>query len=178
MVTSTAEEWHRRAPSSQVQRLLTPSNHLLCFARSQQQFSRAPGRGRGRFDGGRGRGRSDGAPPPGYVCKRCCSTGHWISNCPTNSDPDYERRKVRQPIGIPLARLQATDEGTLLLPDGQSATLTAAEDILERELGFLRREKEGAAVEESALAVLPPPAPFSTTWTSGACWTGFARNPS
>lgn len=107
MVTSTAEDWQR-----------------------QQMEARMSGRGRGRGDGrggGRGRGRSDGPPPVGYICNRCCQGGHWIQACPTNNDPDFERRKVRQPLGIPLARLQANEDGTLLLPDGQSATLTAAE---------------------------------------------------
>ena len=45
--------------------------------------------------------RNDGPPPPGYVCNRCSQPGHWIFACPTNADPDYEKRKVRQPLGIP-----------------------------------------------------------------------------
>ena len=25
-----------------------------------------------------------------YVCKRCKKSGHYIQNCPTNSDPEYD----------------------------------------------------------------------------------------
>lgn len=129
MVTATAEEWSRHAASG--------------------RGERGAGRGRG---GGRGRGRPDGPPPPGYVCNRCCGTGHWISACPTNDDPEYEKRKIRQPLGIPLARLAAHEDGTLLLPNGGAAQLTAAEDILDRELGFLRRPATEAQPQPGAAA--------------------------
>jgi hypothetical protein len=117
-----------------------------------------------------GRGGAGDVPPPGYVCKRCGQGGHWIRSCPTNDDPDFEKNKIRQPVGIPMQRLQPNENGTLLLPDGQAATLTAAEDILDRELGFLRRPAPAApgqaapgaaapapGAEEMQLAVVPPP---------------------
>jgi protein MPE1 len=28
--------------------------------------------------------------PPGYVCKRCGFGGHFIKECPTNSDSTYD----------------------------------------------------------------------------------------
>ncbi|KAI0161135.1 hypothetical protein GGR52DRAFT_161408 [Hypoxylon sp. FL1284] len=32
-----------------------------------------------------------GAPPPGYVCKRCNRPGHWLAECPTNLDPAFDQ---------------------------------------------------------------------------------------
>ena len=29
-------------------------------------------------------------PPPGYVCKRCGNPGHFIKECPTNTDPTFD----------------------------------------------------------------------------------------
>lgn len=48
-----------------------------------------------------------GAPYPGYVCKRCGMTGHYIKYCPTNGDANFDRRPV--PHGIPLSTLRDAD---------------------------------------------------------------------
>lgn len=46
---------------------------------------------------GRGPGRSGFAPQapprPGYECRRCGKSGHYIYNCPTNSDPNFDKGK-------------------------------------------------------------------------------------
>eukprot|EP00958_Prasinococcus_capsulatus_P020829 scaffold2756_cov376-Prasinococcus_capsulatus_cf.AAC.2 len=79
---------------------------------------------------GRGRGRQApqaGAPPPGYICFRCNQSGHWIQNCPTNGDPDYDVKRMKFPVGIPRTFLSANTEGTLVLPDGSTAVMTPNE---------------------------------------------------
>lgn len=48
-----------------------------------------------------------GAPYPGYVCKRCGMSGHYIKYCPTNGDSNFDRRPV--PHGIPLSTLRDAD---------------------------------------------------------------------
>ena len=71
---------------------------------------------------GKGRGRGE-LPPPGYVCHRCGQSGHYIMNCPTNGDPEYDVKKVRHPVGIPVTRLVTSGEGGLMLPSGETGAL-------------------------------------------------------
>ena len=33
--------------------------------------------------------KQDDHPPPGYICYRW-EKDHWIKNCPTNNDPNFE----------------------------------------------------------------------------------------
>eukprot|EP00011_Vannellida_sp_DIVA3-517-6-12_P007638 CAMPEP_0114628906 /NCGR_PEP_ID=MMETSP0168-20121206/13074_1 /TAXON_ID=95228 ORGANISM="Vannella sp., Strain DIVA3 517/6/12" /NCGR_SAMPLE_ID=MMETSP0168 /ASSEMBLY_ACC=CAM_ASM_000044 /LENGTH=412 /DNA_ID=CAMNT_0001840327 /DNA_START=118 /DNA_END=1352 /DNA_ORIENTATION=- len=69
------------------------------------------------------------APPPNYVCHRCGKPGHFISNCPTNGDPAYDKQKARAPIGIPKAFLKPVEDpeslggGALLMPGGGFAVM-------------------------------------------------------
>ncbi|KAM0677170.1 Protein mpe1 [Binucleata daphniae] len=54
------------------------------------------------------------APKPffdGYICFRCGQKDHFIQNCPTNTDKNYDYVRVRKPTGIPKAFLQAASEG-------------------------------------------------------------------
>ncbi|KAK9894655.1 DWNN-domain-containing protein [Cystobasidium minutum MCA 4210] len=56
--------------------------------------------------------------PAGYVCYRCGQPGHWIQDCPTNSDPDYRNKpRIKRTTGIPKSFLQ-TVEGPA--PDGEN----------------------------------------------------------
>lgn len=48
----------------------------------------------------------DHPPPPGYICYRCGSKGHWIQACPTNNDPNWEGKRVRKTTGIPRTMLR------------------------------------------------------------------------
>ncbi|TNY23370.1 DWNN domain-containing protein [Rhodotorula diobovata] len=45
-------------------------------------------------------------PPPGYICYRCGQKGHWIQDCPKNSDPAYDNRpRIKRTTGIPKSFL-------------------------------------------------------------------------
>ena len=51
----------------------------------------------------------DGPPPPGYMCYRCGSRDHWIKNCPTNTDPNFEGKRIRRTTGIPKKFLKSVE---------------------------------------------------------------------
>ncbi|KAH3666700.1 hypothetical protein WICMUC_005517 [Wickerhamomyces mucosus] len=48
-------------------------------------------------------------PPPGYICYRCGSKDHWIKNCPTNNDPNWEGKRIKRTTGIPKTYLQTIE---------------------------------------------------------------------
>lgn len=52
---------------------------------------------------------NDGPPPPGYMCYRCGSRNHWIKNCPTNTDPNFEGKRIRRTTGIPKTFLKSVE---------------------------------------------------------------------
>lgn len=49
-------------------------------------------------------------PPESYVCYRCGQKGHFIHNCPTNSDRAYDQLRTRVPAGVPKDFLQRVGE--------------------------------------------------------------------
>lgn len=62
---------------------------------------------------------SEGEPPPGYVCYRCGEKGHWIKECPTNDDPNFENKpRIKRTTGIPRSFLRAVDKPTVSPGDG------------------------------------------------------------
>lgn len=105
--------------------------------------------GRGRGMGGRGGAPGMGAapgrgmfmrgavPPPNYLCGRCGQFGHYLRDCPTQGDPDFDMKRVRLPAGIPSTMLKRAPDGGILLPDGQTGFLQANKDALEKERQFL-----------------------------------------
>ncbi|CAI4034702.1 hypothetical protein SMKI_11G1510 [Saccharomyces mikatae IFO 1815] len=52
---------------------------------------------------------NEGPPPPGYMCYRCGGRDHWIKNCPTNSDPNFEGKRIRRTTGIPKKFLKSIE---------------------------------------------------------------------
>ncbi|KAI7897820.1 DWNN domain-containing protein [Cokeromyces recurvatus] len=50
-------------------------------------------------------------PPPTYVCYRCGQKGHYINQCPTNGDKDYDRHpRIKRTTGIPRSFLKVIEE--------------------------------------------------------------------
>lgn len=48
-------------------------------------------------------------PPPGYMCYRCGGRGHWIKNCPTNNNPNFEGKRIKRTTGIPKKFLKSIE---------------------------------------------------------------------
>uniref|UniRef100_A0AAY4CJT1 RBBP6 n=1 Tax=Denticeps clupeoides TaxID=299321 RepID=A0AAY4CJT1_9TELE len=43
-----------------------------------------------------------GQPPPNYICFRCRETGHYIRNCPTIGDKNFDAsQRIKRSTGIP-----------------------------------------------------------------------------
>lgn len=67
------------------------------------------------------------APPPeNYVCYRCGQKGHYIQHCPTNSDPAYDKTRVRRTTGIPRSFLKPVETPTI---DGNAANQLSPEQM-------------------------------------------------
>ncbi|XP_057415422.1 E3 ubiquitin ligase PQT3-like isoform X2 [Lotus japonicus] len=92
------------------------------------------GRGGGRMGGGRGFGLERKTPPQGYICHRCKVAGHFIQHCPTNGDPNFDIKRVKQPTGIPRSMLMANPHGSYVLPNGSAAVLNPNEAAFEKEI--------------------------------------------
>ncbi|KAI0953936.1 hypothetical protein AcV7_007324 [Taiwanofungus camphoratus] len=64
--------------------------------------------------------------PPSYVCYRCGQKGHWIQDCPTNNDREYDNRpRIKRTTGIPRSFLKAVEtpngqlsQGVMVTPEG------------------------------------------------------------
>ena len=50
-------------------------------------------------------------------------SGHFIQHCPTNGDPDYDIKIVKQPYGVPKSMLRETADGSYALPSGSVAVM-------------------------------------------------------
>ncbi len=62
---------------------------------------------------------SDNEPPVGYVCYRCGETGHYIKECPTNDDPNFESKpRLKRTTGIPRSFLKTVEKPNLQPGDG------------------------------------------------------------
>ncbi|CAI9093970.1 OLC1v1029594C1 [Oldenlandia corymbosa var. corymbosa] len=87
-------------------------------------------------------------PPPGYVCHRCNIPGHLIQHCSTNGDPNFDMKRLKRPIGIPISMLVPSLDGSYSLPTGVTADMKPNEAVFEKEI-------EGVPVRNSVVD-LPP----------------------
>ncbi|KAJ9512114.1 hypothetical protein QJQ45_012736 [Haematococcus lacustris] len=109
-----------------------------------------PGRG-----AGRGRGRS--MPHANYVCPRCSLIGqHWVSDCPTQGDSNFDVRHVRQAAGIPTGKISANPDGSILMPDGVLGELSTNSRAYEQHMAeMMGAGAPSAAPQRAALADRP-----------------------
>ncbi|KIK61793.1 hypothetical protein GYMLUDRAFT_42840 [Collybiopsis luxurians FD-317 M1] len=65
--------------------------------------------------------------PTSYVCYRCGQKGHWIKDCPTNSDREFDHKpRIKRTTGIPRSMLKAVEnvntgelgQGVMVTPEG------------------------------------------------------------
>ena len=49
-------------------------------------------------------------PPPSYTCFRCGTPGHFIQNCPTNGNLEFDTHKVKKKTGIPKTFMKAVND--------------------------------------------------------------------
>ncbi|TCD71850.1 hypothetical protein EIP91_003193 [Steccherinum ochraceum] len=87
----------------------------------------APGGGRGGRPHNPHQHQPERPLPPSYVCYRCGQKGHWIQDCPTNNDREYDNRpRIKRTTGIPRSFLKAVDspatgplgQGVMVTPEG------------------------------------------------------------
>ncbi|KAI9498137.1 DWNN domain-containing protein [Zychaea mexicana] len=75
--------------------------------------------GHGGGSGGNGENNGDNnqqqqpqrVPPPTYVCYRCGQKGHYINQCPTNGDKEFDKHpRIKRTTGIPRSFLKVIEE--------------------------------------------------------------------
>ncbi|KAF2308101.1 hypothetical protein GH714_035181 [Hevea brasiliensis] len=89
-------------------------------------------------------------PPEGYVCHRCKVRGHFIQDCPTNGDPNYDCKRLRPPTGIPKSMLMPNRGGSVL-SSGATAVLQPNYHAFEKEIFGCLPSKRSWSVSD-----LPP----------------------
>ncbi|KAK9468588.1 DWNN domain-containing protein [Lipomyces arxii] len=70
----------------------------------------------------------DYPPPPTYVCYRCGLKGHWIQNCPTNNDPNWEHRRIKRTTGIPKSFLKTVNKEEVDVNEASGANVRVNEN--------------------------------------------------
>ncbi|KAF9006136.1 DWNN domain-containing protein [Cyathus striatus] len=103
--------------------------------------------------------------PPSYVCYRCGQKGHWIQDCPTNNDREFDNRpRIKRTTGIPRSMLKAVEnpntaelgQGVMVTPEG--GYVVAQPDLekwqkqVSRPKGLTAAEVRERAPSDSSLA--------------------------
>jgi len=121
------------------------SSHIRVFFSAQVVHRNPRGPGFGAHAGKPHMPINDRPLPPSYVCYRCGQKGspysqetsniyspsfkgHWIQDCPTNNDRDFDHRpRIKRTTGIPRSMLKAVDnpnasgelgQGVMVTPEG------------------------------------------------------------
>lgn len=100
MFATQANEWERTQEEM--------SSATPVIFRNNNSSNNSHGTGGGSSN----RGQDEGPPPAGYMCYRCGSRNHWIRNCPTNNDPNFEGKRIKRTTGIPKKFLQNVEIDT------------------------------------------------------------------
>ncbi|KAI8813796.1 hypothetical protein BJ742DRAFT_379702 [Cladochytrium replicatum] len=123
MFQATEKHWEQQQKKMENQRPVMGQNFRGRGTGRGGYFPRGGGQGGpGAFphQGGAGGAPSDNgyqndpnmpqrAPPPGYVCFRCGQKGHYINNCPTLGDKDFNRPRLKRTTGIPRIFLKTVE---------------------------------------------------------------------
>ncbi|EWC46504.1 hypothetical protein DRE_04227 [Drechslerella stenobrocha 248] len=102
-------------------------------------------------------------PPTGYVCYRCGEKGHWIQQCPTNADPNFDGRpRVKRTTGIPKSFLKTVDKPVItddddskpvsVMVNADGEYVVAEPDLASWELYQQKTKTAGLAGEAAAEA--------------------------
>ncbi|KAI9805296.1 MAG: hypothetical protein M1833_005749 [Piccolia ochrophora] len=89
-------------------------------------------------------------PPTGYICYRCGEKGHWIQECPTNTDPTFDGRpRVKRTTGIPRSFLKTIEKPAALSNDGLTdSSLQPSGVMVNAEGEFVVAEPDKASWEQ------------------------------
>ncbi|KAI9848411.1 MAG: hypothetical protein M1837_000206 [Sclerophora amabilis] len=89
-------------------------------------------------------------PPNGYICYRCGEKGHWIQECPTNNDPNFDGRpRVKRTTGIPRSFLKTVEKPAALSNDGLTDNSNQPSGIMVNAEGeFVVAEPDKASWEQ------------------------------
>ncbi|KAJ8095271.1 Protein mpe1 [Marasmius tenuissimus] len=103
--------------------------------------------------------------PASYVCYRCGQKGHWIKDCPTNSDREYDNKpRIKRTTGIPRSMLKAVENpnqgeltsGVMVTPEGgyvvAQPDLASWQKQVSRSKGLSAAEVRERAPSDSTLA--------------------------
>lgn len=91
----------------------------------------------------------DHEPPNGYVCHRCGEKGHWIQQCPTNDNPEFDNRpRVKRTTGIPKSFLKTVDKATILAQAGEDDVNRPSAIMVNADGDFVIAEPDRAAWEK------------------------------
>ncbi|PWN32529.1 DWNN-domain-containing protein [Meira miltonrushii] len=110
----------------------------------------------------------DRPPPIGYICFRCGTKGHWIHDCPTNEDRDFDNKpRFKRTTGIPKSMLKTveappdgtTREGVMVTPDGsyviaQVDSASWARNQAHRQKRLTKSDIYGSVPSDSKLACM------------------------
>ncbi|KAI9220518.1 DWNN domain-containing protein [Blastocladiella britannica] len=121
-------------------------------------------------------------PPPTYVCHRCHNKGHYIQDCPTNGDQQYDRVKVKRTTGIPRAFLREVDASrvggdvgsVMITPEGKMVQHVSSEADWQKMQSTMGGGAGGGSGPSDAgghnapLPPLPPLPPFPPAGAAAA----------